>query len=155
MSMIKNMITGSDKKKNLPPNRFLQFFYIIKENFLLLFYSSITYFVFILPLIYILLSSYLRFVSQLNTENIDSNSLLNTIIACGVLLIPCIIISSIGATGIHSVIIKLIYDEGCLYKDIWCDYNLQLTTLPTSTFMCNFQNCGVYRQKSHITRPSI
>ncbi len=30
-----------------------------------------------------------------STENIDSNSLLNTIVACGVLLIPCIIISSI------------------------------------------------------------
>ena len=119
MSMIKNMITGSDKKKNLPPNRFLQFFYVIKENFLLMFYSSITYFVFILPLIYILLSSYLRFVAQLNTENIDSNSLLNTLVACGVLLIPCIIISSIGATGIHSIIVKLIYDDGCLYKDFF------------------------------------
>lgn len=45
--------------------------------------------------------------------------------------------------------------EGCLYKDIWCNHNLQLTTLPTSTFMCHFQSCVVCRHKSHITWPSF
>lgn len=119
MAMFKKMIIGSNKNKELPPNRFLQFFYIIKENFLLLFYCSITYFVFILPLIYCLLSSYLNYTTLLNSDSPDSTKLFNLIFTCGVLLIPCILLSSIGEIGIYGIIKKLVYDEACLYKDFF------------------------------------
>lgn len=119
MAMLKKMIIGSNKNKELPPNRFLQFFYIIKENFLLLFYCSITYFVFILPLIYCLLSSYLNYTTLLNSDSPDSTKLFNLIFTCGVLLIPCILLSSIGEIGIYGIIKKLVYDEACLYKDFF------------------------------------
>lgn len=119
MSLFKKTIIGNDKKKELPPNRFLQFFYLIKENFLLLFYSSLTYFVFLLPLIYILISSYMNYSSLINQENIDSQTLLSSIFASASLLIPCILLLSIGDTGMHYVIKKIAYNEGCLYKDFF------------------------------------
>ena len=106
------------KAMPLPPNRFLQFFYIIKENFLLLFYTSITYFFFNIPLIYILLSTYLKYRDALNNK-ISNTKIFEILLTGAFLLVPASIILSIATIGMHNVIKKLSYNEPTQYKDFF------------------------------------
>lgn len=110
----------SKKEKTMPfpPNRFLQFFYLIKENFILLFYTSITYFIFTLPLIYVLLSTYIRYTTLINTTS-NGNELYKTLINGGLLVLPSMLILSIATVGMHNVIKKISYNEPTGYKDFF------------------------------------
>lgn len=106
------------KSMPLPPNRFLQFFYLIKENFLLLFYTSITYFIFNLPLIYILISTFIKYRNLLE-NSATSNELFSTLLSASLLIIPAMLILSIATTGMHYIIKKISYNEATLYKDFF------------------------------------
>ena len=116
-----------DKAMPLPPNRFLQFFYLIKENFLLLFYSSITYFIFSLPLIYILLSTYVRYTNEINNEIINNTKLFEILLIGGLLLIPAMLIFSLSTIGMHTIVKQISYNEPTKFTDFfksfccsWC-----------------------------------
>ena len=140
--------SNSDPK--LPPNRFLQFFYILKDNFLLLFYTSLTYFAFILPTIYILFSFFVRYTNESTQENITNVEMFNTFFHTGLLLIPCIMTSSFASVGMHYIIKRLVYNEGAIYKDFFIGIKLHLKrviplfiALSLFTFLL-FTNFAIY-----------
>ena len=109
---------NKNKVLPLPPNRFIQFFTLIKENFILLFYTSITHFIFSLPLIYILLSTYIRYKNLLN-NSATSDELFKTLLSGGLLIIPTMFVLSIATVGMHNIIKKISYNEAAQYKDFF------------------------------------
>ena len=120
-----------DKPMPLAPNRFLQFFYLIKENFLLLFYTSITHFIFSLPLIYILLSTYTKYSIMINSETLDKTKLYQTLINGGIWIIPTMIILSIATTGMINIVKQISYNEATSYTDFFIGIkNYYLKLLP-------------------------
>lgn len=117
MSLLNKMIFGKENIK-LPPTRFRQFFFIIKENFLLLFYCGIISFAFLAPTLYIVMSSYSRYYQMItSSSSIDASKILELLISTGSILILTITLIGIGYAGMYNVIIKLIFNEGATIKD--------------------------------------
>ncbi len=117
MSLLKKMIFGNENRK-LPTTRFKQFFFIIKENFLLLFYCGIISFAFLAPTLYIVMSSYSRYYQMItNSSSIDASKILELLISTGSILILTITLIGIGYAGMYNIVIKLIFNEGATIKD--------------------------------------
>lgn len=116
MSLFNKLMFGNDKIK-LPETRFKQFFYIFKENLLLLFYTGLFSFLFLAPTIYIILSTYTRYYKLITSESINSSEIMQLLLSCGILLIFSISFLGIGISGIYNIIIKLAFNEGARFKD--------------------------------------
>ncbi len=113
------LFTYKENTTPIPPNRFLQFFYLIKEHFMLFFIASICQFICTFPTIYILISTYIRYSTELNTENPDVNTLYQTLTTGALLLIPSLIISSLGEIGMYSIIKKIAFNDSADIKDFF------------------------------------
>lgn len=114
------LFTFKEKTTPIPPSRFLQFFYLIKEHFLLFFTSSICQFIFFLPATYILISTYIRYSNEMNVENPNPIILYQTLISGGLLLLPTLLIGYLGEIGMYSIIKKTAFNEPVEFKDFWC-----------------------------------
>lgn len=119
MSIFNKFLFGNDNIQ-LPQTRFKQLFYIIKQNFLLLFYSGIISFIFLMPTLYVVMSSYSRYYQLISSSNeIDANKILELFYSTGSLLIITIPIAGIGFAGMYNIIIKLVFNDGASLKDFF------------------------------------
>lgn len=103
----------------LPKSRGSQIFFLLKNHFLVLFFSSLTYFVFTIPLLLLLLSFHFQYTSLLQSENPDANSLFILLLIAGSLFAIALTIVGIGSAGMNGVVAKLMIDNDAAYKDFW------------------------------------
>lgn len=108
-----------EKEIKQPTTRLKQFFYLYKENFLLLFYVGIFFSFFLLPTLFVAMNLYLNYYEQITNEIIQKEELLQTILSGGVLFLFTLPFLGIGYSGVFYISIKLIFNEGATFKDFF------------------------------------
>jgi len=107
------------EEESLPKTRREEFFYIFRNNYLLLTNASLLYFVFLLPLIYIELSTYMNYSNLLNSESRSASELFSIALNGSIISLPMFLILSIGSAGINYIISKLTLGGSAKFIDFF------------------------------------
>jgi hypothetical protein len=105
--------------EELPETRKQQFWLILKDNWLLLFYVSLTYFVFTVPLFYFQVSTYMVYSEALQDSASTASQLFSIVINGALLAWPCFLVLALGSAGINNVVKSLALGQPAWYKDFW------------------------------------
>lgn len=92
---------SEEKPVTLPSSRGKQFFYILKENWLTVFYVSLLYFVASFPLIFFVGLSYIHYSASLEGGSSTGEQLFSLILLTIGISLPCFLFLSIGAAGAY------------------------------------------------------
>lgn len=96
-----NPLGNDDKKMTFPESRGKQFFYIVKHNWLTIFYVSLLYFVALFPLCFLLGLAYIRYSNLLASGTGTSKQLFLTLLFAVAVSFPCFLFLSVGAAGTY------------------------------------------------------
>ena len=92
---------SEEKPVTLPSSRGKQFFYILKQNWLTIFYVSLFYFIALLPLLFFVGLSYIHYSASLEGGSSTGEQLFSLILLTIGISLPCFLFLSIGAAGAY------------------------------------------------------
>jgi len=103
----------------LPSSRSKQFIFLIRNHFLLLFASSMTFFLFLIPLFLSGSIFHIQFNGLIRSDSPSSHSLFLSLLFGGASIGVSIIFAELGACGLNGIVSKLMINNGAKYQDYW------------------------------------
>ena len=110
---------NEEKPVVLPSNRGKQFFYILKQNWLTIFYVSFLYFVASLPLLFFVGLSYIHYSASLEGGSSTGEQLFSLILLTIGISLPCFLFLSIGAAGANGYFGETLQHNDVGFSSFW------------------------------------
>ena len=108
-----------DKPVILPSTRGKQFFYILKQNWLTIFYVSLLYFVALFPLLFFVGLSYIHYSTLIEGGSSTGEQLFSFILLTIVISLPCFLFLSIGAAGTYGYFGEALQHNEVSFSSFW------------------------------------
>ena len=110
---------NEEKSATLPSSRGKQFFYILKQNWLTIFYVSLLYFVALFPLIFFMGLSYIHYSASLEGGSSTGEQLFSLILLTIGISLPCFLFLSIGAAGAYGYFGETLQHNDAGFSSFW------------------------------------
>ena len=110
---------NEEKSVTLPSSRGKQFFYILKQNWLTIFYVSLLYFVALFPLIFFMGLSYIHYSASLEGGSSTGEQLFSLILLTIGISLPCFLFLSIGAAGAYGYFGETLQHNDAGFSSFW------------------------------------
>lgn len=110
---------NEEKPATIPSSRGKQFFYILKQNWLTIFYVSFLYFVASLPLLFFVGVSYIHYSASLEGGGSTGEQLFSLILLTIGISLPCFLFLSIGAAGAYGYFGEALQHNDAGFSSFW------------------------------------
>lgn len=110
---------NEEKSATIPSSRGKQFFYILKQNWLTIFYVSLLYFVALFPLIFFMGLSYIHYSASLEGGSSTGEQLFSLILLTIGISLPCFLFLSIGAAGAYGYFGEALQHNDAGFSSFW------------------------------------
>ncbi len=110
---------NEEKSAAIPSSRGKQFFYILKQNWLTIFYVSLLYFVASLPLLFFVGLSYIHYSASLEGGSSTGEQLFSLILLTIGISLPCFLFLSIGAAGAYGYFGEALQHNDAGFPSFW------------------------------------
>lgn len=110
---------NEEKPAAIPSSRGKQFFYILKQNWLTIFYVSLLYFVASLPLLFFVGLSYIHYSASLEGGSSTGEQLFSLILLTIGISLPCFLFLSIGAAGAYGYFGEALQHNDAGFSSFW------------------------------------
>ena len=110
---------NEEKPATIPSSRGKQFFYILKQNWLTIFYVSLLYFVASLPLLFFVGLSYIHYSAALEGGSSTGEQLFSLILLTIGISLPCFLFLSIGAAGAYGYFGETLQHNDAGFSSFW------------------------------------
>ncbi len=110
---------NEEKSAAIPSSRGKQFFYILKQNWLTIFYVSLLYFVASLPLLFFVGLSYIHYSASLEGGSSTGEQLFSLILLTIGISLPCFLFLSIGSAGTYGYFGETLQHNDAGFSSFW------------------------------------